>query len=388
MTDRVGEGARREGLPAAREERARGPAGPELGELPYRYEDDEISLVDLWLVLARHRFILISTVLACVLAGLLFAFVPPRTYAFKTTIEIGESGLSPVTGMTRDDKLLQSAETVVAKLNEGYIPRVLTEYINEAEDRTPPEIQATSPKQSLLVLIESEAPEKDSELHLTLHKKILAVLLEDHGILIGNHRKSSEVQLTQEQKKYESHLDEGLVLVNRLKRLDNTKTLLEKQIGEIQDLLSNTASGLERALSQVGDENKALMFLMVGNEIQQNRTRLAALEERLHIGLPRERDALAKQLADVERAKITQQEKISEVENRLRSIRDTRAIVAPARSMKPIGPGRAAVLALAGVLGLILGIFAAFFAEFLAKARAAMAEEETTAAREPVVYGE
>ena len=47
----------------------------------------------------------------------------------------------------------------------------------------------------------------------------------------------------------------------------------------------------------------------------------------------------------------------------------------PVRSLEPVGPGRAVILALFGILGLILGIFAAFFAEFLAKARAATRRE-------------
>ncbi len=89
----------------------------------------------------------------------------------------------------------------------------------------------------------------------------------------------------------------------------------------------------------------------------------------------------------MERTKVTQVEAISALETRLSSILETRVIVGPARSLEPVGPGRAVILALAGVLGLFLGIFAAFFAEFLAKARAAMVERETAAVREPVVRG-
>ena len=89
----------------------------------------------------------------------------------------------------------------------------------------------------------------------------------------------------------------------------------------------------------------------------------------------------------MKRTKVTQLETISALETRLSSIRETRVIVGPARSLEPVGPGRAVILVLAGVLGLLLSVFAAFFAEFLAKARAAMAKEETTAAHEPVVRG-
>ncbi len=380
--DRVSGRARPGRLAPASEEPARTaarPEGLEFRELPSRYEEDEISLVDLWLVLVRRRLIIVAAVLACILAGLLFALLQPPLYAFTTTIQIGRIVELP--------GLLESTETVAVKLNEGYIPKVLAAYVNEADDRTALKIEASSPKQSQMVLIKSKTQEKESELHLDLHKRIIETLLADHAILIGNFRKALEIKIKQAQDRYASLSDEARLLVSRLELLDGTKDLVAKQVGEIQDLLSSTASGLERALPEVSDEAKALTFLMVGNEIQQNRNRLATLEERLHIGLPQERNALEKRLADMERTKVTQVEAISALETRLSSIRETRVIVGPARSLEPVGPGRAVILALAGVLGLFLGIFAAFFAEFLAKARAAMVERETAAVREPVVRG-
>ena len=393
MGDRVSERARTGGLAPASEEPARGAVGSEgleLRELPSPYAD-EISLLDLWLVLVRRRFILVATALACVLAGLLFAFLKPPSYAFTTTIQLGRivelRGLGETVASVTPNESLKPPETVVAKLNTGYIPKILSAYVDEADDRTAPKIEASSPNQSQLVLIKSKAPEKESELHVNLHKKVMAPLLADHANLISNFRRSIELRVTQATRRYESLSDEARVLVNRVKLLDNTQALLEKQIGQIQDLLSSTASGLERALSEVGDEAKALTFLMVGNEIQQNRTRLAELEERLHIGLPQERGTLEKRMADVKRDMTTQQEQISTIEMGLRSIRETRLIIGPARSLEPVGPGRAVILALAGVLGLILGIFAAFFAEFLTKARATMASNERTTGPGTAVRG-
>jgi len=392
--DRGGGGARALGLTPASEEPARTaarPEGLELRELPSRYEEDEISLVDLWLVLVRRRFIFAAAVLACVLAGLLFAFFKPPMYAFTTTIQLGRivelRGLGETVASMTPNESLEPPETVVAKLNEGYIPKALSAYADEVGQRTAPEVEASSPKESQLILIKSKASEKESEVHIGLHKKIMEPLLADHAIFIDNFRTSIEFRFAQATRKYESLSDETRVLVNRVKLLGDTRALLEKQIGEIQDLLSMASSALERAQSEVGDEAKALTFLMVGNEIQQNRIRLAELEERLHINLPKKRSELEKRLADLERDKAMQQEKKSALETGLRSIRETRVLVGPVRSLEPVGPGRAVILALAGVLGLILGIFAAFFAEFLVKVRVATAEGGTPAAREPLVRG-
>lgn len=71
----------------------------------------------------------------------------------------------------------------------------------------------------------------------------------------------------------------------------------------------------------------------------------------------------------------TQQGKIPALEFNLRSIRETRVIYGPARSLELVGPGRAVILTLAGFLALILGIFAVFFTEFVAKSRTVVTDK-------------
>ncbi len=148
--DRRGGGARTGRLAPASEEPARAavrPEGLEFRELPSPYAEDEISLIDLWLVLVRRRLILGATLLACILAGLWFAFLQPPSYAFTTVIQIGRvvelRGLGETVARVTPNGPLELSETVVAKLNEGYIPKVLAAYVNEANVQTTPKIEAS-----------------------------------------------------------------------------------------------------------------------------------------------------------------------------------------------------------------------------------------------------
>ena len=52
-------------------------------------QGDEISLVDLGLVLWRRRRAVLTTVAAVAALGVLFALLFPRQYAYTTTIELG-----------------------------------------------------------------------------------------------------------------------------------------------------------------------------------------------------------------------------------------------------------------------------------------------------------
>ncbi len=86
--------------------------------LPAYYQEDEISLVDLWLVLAKRKRLIAAVAGTIAVAGLLYALLMPRAYTYTTSIEIARDG----------DKLLESPQTVLAKLQESYIPLVLTEH--------------------------------------------------------------------------------------------------------------------------------------------------------------------------------------------------------------------------------------------------------------------
>ena len=162
-----------------------------------------------------------------------------------------------------------------------------------------------------------------------------------------------------------------------------------------------------------------MTMLMVDNELQQNLTRLAALEERLFIKqqdareqledeiaanqrqyaiqqktlskidqeqsklirdnkraqtlqaplVTEQEEQLRKLLADHKRNVTRQKQVIQQLETRLANLQTTHALSPPLQSLKPTGPGKKIILVLSLFLGLFLGIFAAFFSEFLAKVR-------------------
>ena len=85
----------------------------------YVYPEDEISLVDLWLVIVRHKKVFWSMFGVVVLAGLVLALLIPKKYAITTAIDIGQTVV--------DGKIvpLESPETVKAKLENALIPNLL-----------------------------------------------------------------------------------------------------------------------------------------------------------------------------------------------------------------------------------------------------------------------
>lgn len=72
---------------------------------------------------------------------------------------------------------------------------------------------------------------------------------------------------------------------------------------------------------------------------------------------------------DNQRDKTLQQQAIDDIQVKLTGVRPTQTLLAPTQSLDPVGVGRATILTLYALLGLMAGVFAAFAAEFLAQAR-------------------
>jgi len=54
--------------------------------------DDEISLLDLWLVLAKRRYLLLAIALAFMAAGITGAVMKPIVYGYSAVLQIGVKG--------------------------------------------------------------------------------------------------------------------------------------------------------------------------------------------------------------------------------------------------------------------------------------------------------
>lgn len=452
------------------------PSTPQVPQIVYAepwHDDDSISLVDLWKILARRRGIIITALGLALLAGLLAAFLLPKKYTYTTAIEIGtkfEAGSGGTTTVP-----IEAPETVLAKVKESYIPQALMDYedSHKEEENTQYEIESRIPKDSELIVLEAKAAEDAGPAYTTIMQHVIDKVEADHRRVSTVIRSNLEANLFKarltleelkdpstlevqkralETKLVKSRLDlerlkDPLTLAIPRKDLETRKAKAEKSIADlkdkekllrarygrlaevdkllkqqIDDLRAQIKDALERrkeAIRGLDSESAAMTMLMIDNELQQNRTRLAALEERLFINqqdareqledeisanqrqqaiqssalskLDQELDKLIqdnawaqrrqapvvaeleeklrKLLADHQRNLTRQQQSIQQLETQLNNLQTTRALSPPLQSADPVGPGKKVILALSLFLGLFLGVFGAFFAEFLAKVR-------------------
>ncbi|QKT04791.1 hypothetical protein HUS23_13710 [Ectothiorhodospiraceae bacterium 2226] len=338
-------------------------------------DDDEISLVDLWLVLARRKWWIIGTFLVVLAVAAAAAFLSVHRYEFITTIEIGTriSGnqVSPI----------ESPEAVVAKLNEGYIPPIIEDFAAKTPDGVPGNgVRARVPQGSNLVVLQSEGPQDRRELFTDMHNLVVQRLQQDHNRMVDVIRQGQQVQLAEEMSRLAELESEATVMEGRLERVQEARRLLIEEIKVVRALVERAEGERERAVREAGETTAAMTLLLLTNDLHQNRARLTQLEERAAVQLVNERDLYASELGRVRGSIESQKQRIEGVKIQLANIQETRLLSGPRQSLNPTAPNRKLMVALGAVLGLVAGVFLAFFAELGASVRArreAVAEAES-----------
>ncbi|MCF6337566.1 MAG: Wzz/FepE/Etk N-terminal domain-containing protein [Gammaproteobacteria bacterium] len=445
---------------------------PTITEQQQWYEEDSINLVDLWLELVKRRVIIFTSIVLALIAGLLLAFLLPQKYNYTSTIEIGSTLTQTASGTT--PQLIDPPETVLAKIQESYIPLAQQQFRKTHPDNNAfYNIDARIPKGSQLVVLEAKGTAADSASYLQQLQTVTKYLLHDHQRVMNVYqarlnnrlalakikldeitdpstlatlqkqlesqlnsarikldelrdprvlavpRQQLENKLAREEKQLTDLKDQTKLIKARYQRLDEIDILLKQQISDLESQIDSSLAQRKQAIGNMQSESAAMAMLLIDNGIQQNRTRLAALQERLFIdqqnlrleleekiaanlrsqsvqsklidktnselsrlkignqrALQRHQpeigkleEKLAKLSADSRRSVERQQQTIIQIEAQLNNLKATRTIAPPMQSLQPTGPGKNLIIILSLVLGLMFGIFAAFFASFLSKAK-------------------
>lgn len=343
------------------------------GSLEADYQLNETSLVDIWLVLIRRKRILMLMFAAGIALGGLVSWLMPSKYSYTASIEIGTMVGEP--GVV----LIEQPGAVLAKVEDGYIPLAMSQYArNHPETGKVFEISVRVPKKSHIIVLEAKGPRADMEIYTGLEQSVVEMLTSDHERITYLQRMDLNLKIEEHQREMESLRDDHKLLLAESKRLNDMANLLQKQIENTRSLIEDSESNRRRALEQLSDATSGMTLMMIDSEIEQHRSRLAKLEERLLIDLEDQRDMQSKSIADNVRAQAKQTSAINRIQAQLANLRETRPLVMPMQSLKPIGPGKIAIVTFFAAGGLVLGVLGALFREFLAKvpAEAATRAEE------------
>ena len=387
---------------------------------PYQRQtaDDEIDLVDLFLILWKRKWLIFLTTIICIILGCGYLFYKTESYQYMTTLQIGalfegESG-------SGQRNIIEAPEVVKVKLDSVYIPQASKNLMDLHNDRRM-KAESNIQKDSNILLIKSNALLQDAEFIHSFHTQIVNPVLEEHRKILAASMKEFQFQAEQarlrlkelkdpqiysfEEKVLQNQIrgaqselteldDRKILLESKKERLIDTRKIVNEQIRKIEKNLALAYAERPQAKEEVDDEGKALTFLMLNSQIEQNERQLADLKERSQVTIADQKQVLENQLAENRRKYALQKEKISELQSKLKKLQaerlnsiqkqenviadaeskidlyqDSRVLGIAQRSFEPEGPGKSLIIALSGILGLMGGVMLAFIAEFMNKVR-------------------
>ena len=317
--------------------------------------ENEISLIDLWLLIVKRKRLFWIIFFLVFAAGLVFPLMRPTTHEITSVIEIGH--------ILRKDELvpLESPETTMAKLKNAFLPNLLEDYKTDI-----PLTRFSIPNQSYLVIMSTETIASGMDHAKKIHSKLALTLRTEHSRLIRPYRikleaaidmakikleelqdtrvieaekktlelelnkanteltklrdpviqeyrkKTLEIELEKAKNKYATYKDNEITLKAKYQSLNTAKRLIESQISELKKQLKETTVLLQmKSKENTNNSNQAMAILMLGNETQQNRNRLSSLEGRLYVDLDNKRMEL-QQLMEKNKRMQSHQAKIIE----------------------------------------------------------------------------
>lgn len=324
----------------------------------YRHSrDDEISLIDLWLVLVRRRQWLFGIAVGVFLVGSVYAFLQSVEKEYTTTIQVAEeSHGTPIVAL----------ENAVATLQRVVVPQV-RDLFKEEFDRSLPAVETVSIEGTSLVTLESSAGLESTEIVNRFHKEIYQRLESEQKAAFDRLHGRLERRLARLDKNHKS----------REERLEAQIKVAESRIAdkeeELQELLD------ER--DQISEKRQQIFADNVGNEQDTGRIESLISEMQEQMSANREdRRLIQEHVRNIEENLATLisdlNEMDSEFEQRRQEIQARLEDLSPPQAMgiatvtAETGNSSQLITALSAVLGVMLGVFGAFFREFLAVAHA------------------
>lgn len=252
--------------------------------------DDEIDLVDLFLVLLKHKYKILFVTILCAVLGSVYAFFLPTTYKYTTSIDIGRFYPDGAEGQPT---LIEPVGTVQSKLEENYIPSIFGNFANSGKlEISTIKTDVKVPKDSNLLILESKGLLDDSTIHHEAHKSIVNTLINSQKSMIEDQKSDVKTRLERARLKLSQMEDERLFdirkkaledqLADAERKLDNLKN--QKLFAVKEEKVKDDIEKAQQDLEKLQDKSIfAIKLKALEEQIKNSQRNLASLQEQREI---------------------------------------------------------------------------------------------------------
>ncbi|MFK5854811.1 MAG: Wzz/FepE/Etk N-terminal domain-containing protein [Bacteroidota bacterium] len=189
--------------------------------------DDEISLIDLAMVLVNRKKLISLIVILFITIGITAALFAPKKYTYSTSIEIGSRIIN--------DSVypFDSTQTLLAKLQHSFIPQVLNaQRLSLPENKEKYVIKVSIPKGSNILVLKSKGTEDQDILLSKLLQNVTQKATSDHSRIFD----SVKQNITSRLKVAKNELQRLKKSNNNETAVTNKQNLIELYSSELANL--------------------------------------------------------------------------------------------------------------------------------------------------------
>ncbi len=380
-----------------------------MKELPEEhYYDDEIDLAQLFFVLWRRKWLILTITCSLVIITGVYSLRLPEIYSLYTVIEPGVVDITAGGGYVYVD----STANIKARIDSRAYTRRILQNVSPDPGLSSLDFNVDTPNKANILTISYEAEKEDIDFGIDILRNLVDELRKDYY---------ADIQLKKDEYHNQIFMKNNQMAVLNLQKKDMERQVLtkEKGIADKYDQIENHRANIkayDQRIDNLLDELKSIKaksqdILMDGGELsggQQTQQKngqadilyAAAIQQSMSLfqelrnqindlriekefsrtsitALENDIDDLTRDIERIKREKTlaiqtdigTLQTEIDKLENRVNHIQGIKMISEPVSSVHPIKPKVRSMIMLSLIAGLFLGIFTAFFAEFVSNIR-------------------
>jgi hypothetical protein len=323
-------------------------------------QDRELGLYDLIDILLRKKWTVLSITLLLFSLSVAHSLMREPIHRYYLDIQLGTL---PGEG---EQKLIESPETVVHRLNQSIIPHMVSSFF-QGGDQSVPVVKSSVPRRGqALIILSGKGPLSMREDYYSILAEIGDSLREEHGVLLARERERLSLELQKELNQIMSLRDQVGLEQARENRLGARKKSLHYELRELERALE--LAGAKESQMVLGEDTVMILYLLE-SEKRWVKARISEIRDELEIGLPDRREELrvltAGRQRDVELLQAQLDLKLKEAQRGV----ETMPISLPQQSNRPVNYGPLMMGSLGLVMGLLWGLFGALLLEFAGNVR-------------------
>lgn len=309
------------------------------------HPDGEAGLLDLLVTVMHHWSVVVVGAGLGLAVGAGCMLTVPRQFSFTTTIEVGsleQGGAASV---------VESPETVIAKINNAYLP--VLEHAHALANEDPGfsmGLDVKNPRGTSLVVLTSRAPITDEAEQTSLHQKISQKIADEHNRKFRFVRSMLDLEEAESRRALVTIAARLESLTQQRALLQERKTLVTNRLAEVDQTVAQVSQNRATAAKNLTAQEQALTLMMLDVEFSREQDRQENLRRELSLTLEEEEARLIRDAGDLDRERQDQLGRIAAIQARIQNTAETRVVGQAQRSRRPVG--------LNGVMMIIIGFAA------------------------------